>query len=133
MCKLSSQGDVGLVNLVVTDFFFSEIRDWMTGGTTVAPSGMLVGTGSGATGFGNLLLGSALDPTRRGFESTSGIGFVAQLEHLVRSGDIITGSVVREIGLIAVSGGNVHFRELLPEIELFGSAEINSFLQITVS
>lgn len=122
-----------MIIVVYTDFGLSEIRDWLIGGTTTAPSGMLVGTGSGAVSFGNLLLGSPLDPTRRGFESQSGIGFVAQFEHLVRSGDIITGSIVREIGLIAISGGNVHFRELLPEIELFGSAEINSFLQVTIN
>ena len=119
--------------MAITDFGFSEIRDWMTGGTQAAPSGMIVGTSSGAVGFGNLLLGSPLYPTFRAFESYSGIGFTAQLEHLVRSGDIITGSVVREIGMNATSGGNLYFRELLPEIELFGSAEINSFLQITVS
>lgn len=119
--------------MAYTDFGFSEVRDWLIGGTTVSPSGMLVGTGSSAVSFGNLLLGSPLDPTRHAFESQSGIGFTAQFEHLVRSGDIITGSVVREIGLIGTSGGNLHFRELLPEIELFGSAEINSFLQVTIN
>ena len=118
--------------MVFVDWGFSVIRDWMVGNSFMAPSGMLVGVGSGTIAFSNLLLGSPLDLTRHAFLSKSGIGFATQFEHLVNSGDYITGSVAREIGMIAQSGGNMFFRELLPEIELFGSAEINSFLQITI-
>jgi len=118
--------------VVFVDFGFSTVRDWMLGNDPTAPSGMLVGTGSGAIAFDNVLLGSPLDPTRHAFASQSGLGFSTQFEHLVESTDITTGSIVREIGMLATSGGNLFFRELLPDIELFGSAEINSFLQINI-
>jgi hypothetical protein len=118
--------------MVFTDWGFSIVRDWMLGRSPSIPSGMLVGVGSGDIAFSNLRLGSPLDPTRHVFSSQSGIGFTCQLEHLVNATDIITGSVVREIGMIAQSGGNLFFRSLIPEIELFGSAEINSFLIINI-
>jgi len=119
--------------MTFTDIGFSTVRQWLVGKAPTAPSGMLVGVGSGAVAFTNLLLGSPLDPTRRGFESQSGIGFTAQFEYLVQSGDITTGSLVREIGLIAQSGGNVFFRALQPEIELNGSVFIDNFLTIKIS
>jgi hypothetical protein len=118
--------------MVFTDWGFSVVRDWMLGKSVTAPSGMLVGTGSGTVTFSNLLLGSPMDPTRHAFASRSGIGFTGQFEHLVNSGDIITGSIVREIGMIAQSGGNLFFRYLIPEIELLGSTEINSVVVINV-
>lgn len=119
--------------MVITDYSFSVIRDWFIGGNfPIQPSGMIFGTGSASPSFGDIQLGSPLDTTRHAFASQSGIGFTAQFEHLVNSGDIITGSIVREIGMISQSGGNLWFRELIPEVELFGSAEINSFLAITV-
>lgn len=117
---------------MITDFAFSTVRDWMLGNTIVAPSGMLVGTGSGALAYSDIRLGSPLDPTRHAFDSKSGIGFTAELEHTVLSGDISTGSLVREIGMVSASGGNIWFRDLMPEIELFGSTILINTLQITV-
>ena len=118
--------------MVFTDWGFSVVRDWMLGRNPTAPSGMLVGTGSGTVAFSDILLGSPMDPTRHSFLSNSGIGFTCQFEHLVNSGDIITGSVVREIGMIPFSGGNVFFRSTIPGVELFGSAEIDSFMIVNV-
>lgn len=118
--------------MVLTDFAFSSVRQWMIGNSITAPSGMLVGTGSGAIGYGNTSLGSPLYPTWHGFDSRSGIGFTAEFEHTALSGDITTGSLVREIGMAATSGGTLWFRELMPEIELFGSTVINSFVVLAV-
>ena len=118
--------------MVITDFAFSSVRDWMVGNTITVPSGMLVGTGSADVAFGNLLLGSPLDPTRRGFQSESGLSYTIEWEGLVDSGDIITGSLVHEIGIIAASGGNLWQRELLAEIELNGSVVILPIVNLTV-
>jgi len=118
--------------MVLTNFGFSTIVDWLVGVNPVAPSGMLVGIGSGAVAFTNLKLGSPLDSTRHEFASKSGIGFDVQFEHIILSGDIITGSIVREIGMLAASGGNVFFRSLTPEIELNGSVVVDSFLTIKI-
>ena len=104
----------------------------MVGNSFTAPSGMLVGTGSNTPAFGDLLLGSPMDPTRHSFDSRSGLGFVAQFEHTVLSGDITTGSLVHEIGMIPQSGGNVFFRDLMPEIEIFGSTIIQSILNVNI-
>ena len=104
----------------------------MVGATPAAPSGMLLGTGSKAATFQDTLLGSPLYPTWHAFASRSGVGFTAQLEHLTLSGDIITGSMVSEIGMNATSGGNLFFRSVLPSVELFGSVQIDSFLTIIV-
>lgn len=119
--------------MVMEDYSFSVIRNWMVGGElTTAPGSMEVGTGSGAISFTTVRLGSMLPPTFRGFQSKSGIGFTVELEGLIDSGDITTGSLVREIGLYAVSGQSLWFRNLLPEIELNGSALIDPYLIITV-
>lgn len=118
--------------MVFTDWGFSVIRDWVLGKEIGGPMGMLVGTGSNPPSFGDLRLGSPLDPTFHGFASVSGIGTMAQLEHFVRSGDITTGSIIREIGMVAEAGGNVFFRSLIPETELFGSVEVDSFLLVSV-
>ena len=100
-----------------TDYGFSVVRNWLVGGElATSPSGMLVGTGSYSEAFSNLLLGSPLDSTRHAFDSKSGIGFYAELEYTVLSGDITTGSLVHEIGMIQSSGANLMFRKLTPEI-----------------
>lgn len=117
--------------MVFTDFGFSVVRNWLVGGaSTTAPSGLLVGTGSKAESFADLLLGSPLDPTRRAFASKSGLGYTVEFEGLVDSGDITTGSIVREIGMIAASGGNLFFRSLTSEIELNGSVVITPIVTL---
>ena len=123
--------------MTVTDYAFSIVRNWMVGGFLPnpgsAPSGCLVGTGSGAVAFTNTVLGSPLYPTWRGFDSRSGLNLSAEFEHSVLSGDITTGSIVREIGMASTSGGTLFFRSLTPELELFGSMVVLSTINITVN
>ena len=118
--------------MVFTNWGFSIVRDWLLNENPAAPSGMMLGTGSKYILGTDRLLGSPLYPTFHPLTSYSGIGFIAQLEHTIIANDIITGSLAREIGLNAVSGGSLFFRSLIPETELNGSVVINSFLLISV-
>lgn len=122
--------------MVITDYAFSIVRNWMTGGFLPSPgsvpSGCLAGTGSAATSFADTALGSPLYPTWHAFDSKSGIGFTCEFEHTVLSGDITTGSLVHEVGMAATSGGTLWFRELLPEIEIFGSTILLSNITLAV-
>lgn len=115
-----------------TDYGFSIIRNFLIGGDALLPSGLLVGTGSAPLNFSDIYLGSPLDPTRRGFQSVSGIGYSVEWEGLIDSGDITTGSVVREIGMIAQSGGKLFFRSLINDIELFGSIVITPIIDLNI-
>ena len=92
--------------MVWTDWGFSTVRDAIKGDSvsSIDPSGMLMGTWSGAPAFTDLKLGSPLDITRRWFSTTSTFPQEARFEHFVGSNLITSGSIVRELGMIATSG-----------------------------
>jgi hypothetical protein len=87
---------------------------------------------SGTSILGNVLGSVPGITTRHAFSSRSGIGYTVQFEHILANTDVMTGSVAREFGMLAQSGGNLFVRETIPETELFGSTQINSFLYLNV-
>ena len=116
-----------------TDTGFSVIRNWLVvQAPYLSPGSMLVGEGSTAPAFTDTDLVTQLDDTEATFSSRQSFTDRARFEYLVESGDCI-GSVVREIGLFDISNGNMFWRDVIPDITLNGSVELQNVLHIDIN
>src|SRR3990167_2475433 len=88
--------------MVMTDYSFSTIINWMFLGSPASPpTGMLLGTGSSTPAYTNTFLDSGISTFRHSLSSTSGLGATAQLEYIADSGDIFwqPNTLINEIGM----------------------------------
>lgn len=117
--------------MVFVDTGFSVVRNWLIGTSPqLSPGSGMVGTGSVTAAFTDTALGSPLTPTKHVFTTKTAKDKYLEYEYIVLSGDIITGSVVAEVGFF--DNGNMFVRNNISKITLNGSVELQIIETINI-